>query len=336
MPLQIVHQDITKIKCDAIVDPTDWGYSGSGGADRAIHTTAGAELDRECAGLLPLATGDVAVTGGYKLPCRYVIHTVGPVWKGGAEDEAILLRSCYLNALVKAKALGVESIAFPLISSGTFGFPKDRVMKIALSAISDFLALSDTEPDVYLCVYSREAYELSDKTELEQFLGFGRNLSVTPRKNGSLPRYKLSETKADKAPLPMMANACFEMSFEDDLASWIKQQDDSFAVTLLKLIDKKGMTDVQCYKKANVSKKTFWKINNDPDYRPSKPTVLAFAIALELSLEETQNLLRTVGFSLSHSKVFDMIIEFYILNGNYDIFEINAALYQYDQVCLGC
>ena len=122
----------------------------------------------------------------------------------------------------------------------------------------------------------------------------------------------------------------------EDLSAWIKKQDDTFAVMLLKIIDKKGMTDVQCYKKANVSKGTFWKINNDPKYKPSKATVLAFAIALELSLDETELLLKTVGLSLSHSNVFDLIIEFYITNGNYDIYEINAALFKYDQVCLGC
>ena len=147
----------------------------------------------------------------------------------------------------------------------------------------------------------------------------------------------------EAAPLMKKASAvekeaCAELSCapSDTLDEWLKQQDDSFAVTLLKLIDKRHMTDVQCYKRANVSKKTFWKINNDPKYKPSKPTVIAFAIALELDLQETEALLKTVGFSLSHSNTFDMIIEFYIQQRIYDIFEINSALYKFDQVCLGC
>ena len=149
-----------------------------------------------------------------------------------------------------------------------------------------------------------------------------------------------SRSQGIAMPQAVESTACEAMplgaSAPQSLEDWLKHQDDTFAVTLLKLIDKKHITEVQCYKRANVSKKTFWKINNDPKYKPSKPTVLAFAIALELSLSETEDLLRTVGFSLSHSSTFDMIIEFYIRKGIYDIYEINAALYQFDQMCLGC
>ena len=132
MPFQIVHQDITLFSCDAIVDPTDWVYSGSGGTDLQIHRAAGPELRRECDRLFPLATGDVAVTKGYNLPCKHVIHTVGPVWCGGELNEQILLRGCYINALLAAKKQGDLSVAFPLIASGTFGFPKDQVLRIAI------------------------------------------------------------------------------------------------------------------------------------------------------------------------------------------------------------
>ena len=140
---------------------------------------------------------------------------------------------------------------------------------------------------------------------------------------------------SDKVSAPAPASVCAARS-APTLSEWIKKQDDTFAVLLLKLIDKKGMGDAECYKKANVHKNVFWKIKNDGKYRPGKPTVLAFAIALELSLEETEQLLRSAGFALSHNNLFDMIIEFYISNGIYDIFEINEALYKYDQSCLGC
>lgn len=338
MPLQIVRNDITQVVCDAIVNPTDSFYSGSGGTDLAVHTAAGAELAEECGTLEPLGSGEVAVTKAYGLPCKYVIHTVGPVWTGGDENESVLLRSCYLNALLKASSLGLSSVAFPLISSGTFGFPKDRVLRIATDAISDYLFNTDREMDVTVCVVNRDAFALSREIALREYIDGYRNprpmyaahaMSMAP-----IDREESYEC-CSQLPRPC-ASASVSAPKANKLSDWIKKQDDSFAVMLLKLIDQKGMSDVECYKKANVSKGTFWKINNDPKYRPSKATVLAFAIALELNLEETAQLLRTVGLSLSHSNLFDLIIEFYITNGNYDIYEINSALYQYDQVCLGC
>ena len=341
MPLQIIHQDITKVKCDAIVNPTDALFSGSGGTDLAVHTAAGAELDEECSKLGTLHKSEIVVTKGYRLPCDYILHTTGPIWTGGAKNEEALLRGCYINALFKASELGVKSIAFPLISSGTFGFPKDKVLRIALTAISNYLTYLDTDMDVFICVFNPEVYEISHSIELERFL-----MSKMERREASfweMDEFPCACAELEAAPLMKKASAvekeaCAELSCapSDTLDEWLKQQDDSFAVTLLKLIDKRHMTDVQCYKRANVSKKTFWKINNDPKYKPSKPTVIAFAIALELDLQETEALLKTVGFSLSHSNTFDMIIEFYIQQKIYDIFEINSALYKYDQVCLGC
>lgn len=342
MPLEIIHRDITTMACDAIVNPTDCLFSGSGGTDYAIHTAAGLGLRYECDELEPLSFGEVAVTGGYKLPCKYIIHTMGPVWTGGERCESVLLRSCYMNALFKASELGVKSIAFPLISSGTFNFPKDKVLRIAIDAISDYIANTDKEIFVTVCVYDREAFVLSKEIALKEYIY-----------EHMKPRFRYEKHALQMAPMTsyndadMVTECCSSYSMSaipvaeishsrDDLSDWIKKQDDTFAVMLLKLIDQKGMTDVQCYKKANVSKGTFWKINNDPNYRPSKATVLAFAIALELSIEETEQLLRTVGLALSHSNVFDLIVEFYITSGNYDIYEINAALFKYDQVCIGC
>ncbi|MDO4815617.1 MAG: macro domain-containing protein [Bacillota bacterium] len=341
MPLQIIHKDITTMDCDAIVNPTDSYFSGGGGTDRAIHTGAGPGLSAECERLEPLSFGEVAVTGGYKLPCRYIIHTMGPVWNGGYNCESVLLRSCYMNALFKASELGAKSIAFPLISSGTFGFPKDKVLRIAIDAISDYISNTDKEIFVTVCVHDREAFVLSKEIALKEYID-----------EHTKPRFRYEAHTVAMAPMhscngPEEMDACcasYSVSSiptakapsREDLSKWIKKQDDTFAVMLLKLIDEKGMTDVQCYKKANVSKGTFWKINNDPNYRPSKATVLAFAIALELSIEETEQLLRTVGLALSHSNLFDLIVEFYITNGNYDIYEINAALFKYDQVCIGC
>ena len=337
MPFSIVQGDITQMRVDAIVNPTDSRFSGSGGVDLAIHNAAGPDLAQACRQMKALRPSEVGVTKAYGLPCKFVIHTVGPTWKGGWANEQALLRSCYLNALsLAADKLGAESVAFPLISAGTFGFPKDRVLSIAAEAIRDFLNLPDQDMRVFLCVYDRNAYRVSRRGELERFLNstrvepLGKTMPMPEDWSQRIAMPRRAESAVYEEAMPCGAPA--PRSLED----WLKKQDDSFAVTLLKLIDRKRMTDVQCYKRANVSKKTFWKINNDPKYKPSKPTVLAFAIALELSLPETEDLLRTVGFSLSHSSTFDMIIEFYIRQGVYDIYEINAALYQFDQMCLGC
>jgi len=341
MPLQIIHRDITTMTVDAVVNPTDCLYSGSGGTDLAIHRAAGSELIRACGELKPLSFGEVAVTEGFNLPCRHIIHTMGPVWRGGNSNETMLLRSCYVNALIEARKMGLTSLAFPLISSGTFGFPKDRVLRIAIDAISDFLFSVDEDMEIYICVLQRNAFELSKTVALEEYIDRSRRfvyenhaLTMSAAEDmcfGAMP-CEVSLEDAYIKPAPKAARA----KMPQDLSTWLKKQDDSFAVTLLKLIDKKHMGDVQCYKKANVTKNTFWKIKNQADYKPSKPTVIAFAIALELNMEETELLLKSAGFSLSHNNLFDMIIEFYILNGYYDIFEINAALYQYDQQCLGC
>ena len=169
MPLQIIHRDITTMDCDAIVNPTDNCFSGSGGTDYAIHTAAGLGLRYECDSLEPLSFGEVAATGGYKLPCKYIIHTMGPVWTGGQRCESVLLRSCYMNALFKASELGAKSIAFPLISSGTFGFPKDKVLRIAIDAISDYIKSSDKEIDVTVCVHDREAFVLSKEIAISDY-----------------------------------------------------------------------------------------------------------------------------------------------------------------------
>ena len=331
MPFEIVHSDITRLRADAIVNPTDNRFSGAGGTDRSIHKGAGPLLRQACGGLGALRQSEIAVTEGYDLPCRYVFHTRGPIWTGGRKNEEALLRACYLNALLKAGEMGLSSVAFPLISSGTFGFPKDRVLSIATAAIRDYLSVTDGELQVFLCVYDKRAFEISHRMELERFLGVSKKTAAAPLPESR--RYRSAPMREEPDFTCCEAMPC---EAPQNLEDWLKHQDDSFAVTLLKLIDKKNLTEVQCYKRANVSKKTFWKINNDPKYRPSKPTVIAFAIALELSLGETEDLLRTVGFSLSHSNTFDMIIEFYIRKGIYDIYEINAALYQFDQVCLGC
>ena len=341
MPLQIIRQDITKMRVDAIVNTTNEEMIGYSGVDLAIHTIAGAELDSECAKLAPLGLGQAKLSGAYGLPCKYVIHTSGPVWCGGLVGESIILRSCYIESLKLAVKNGCRSVAFPLISSGVYGYPKDQVLKFAIQTITEFLF--DHELTVYLCVFDKESYSFSQKlfSDIQEFI----NDEYVDEHDEDF--YEAFDGSIDEMPMakciqaPMCADAMMprkrETSSADgkSLREYMKQMDRSFQEMLFDLIDESDMSDVECYKKANVDKRTFSKIKSNKDYKPSKQTVIAFAISLQLDMDTTQELLATAGFTLSRSKVFDKIIRYFIHNGNYDIFEINEALFEFDQQLLG-
>ena len=341
MPLQIIRQDITKMRVDAIVNTTNEEMIGYSGVDLAIHTIAGAELDAECAKLAPLGLGQAKLSGAYGLPCKYVIHTSGPVWRGGLVGESIILRSCYIESLKLAVKNECRSVAFPLISSGVYGYPKDQVLKFAIQTITEFLF--DHELTVYLCVFDKESYSFSQKlfSDIQEFI----NDEYVDEHDEDF--YEAFDGSIDEIPMakclqaPMCADAMIPRKRETSSAAgkslreYMKQMDRSFQEMLFDLIDESGMTDVECYKKANVDKRTFSKIKSNKDYKPSKQTVIAFAISLQLDMDTTQELLATAGFTLSRSKVFDKIIRYFIHNGNYDIFEINEALFEFDQQLLG-
>lgn len=341
MPLQIIRQDITKIRVDAIVNTTNEEMIGYSGVDLAVHTVAGEGLDAECAKLAPLGLGQAKISGAYNLPCKYVIHTSGPVWRGGLVGESIILRSCYIESLKLAVKHGCRSVAFPLISSGVYQYPKDQVLKFAIQTITEFLF--ENELTVYICVFDKESYTFCQKlfADIQEFIDdeyvdehdedFYDNYEDRPP-----DRPVEMKVCADAIAAPISAREEFSSAKGGSLKEYIKQMDRSFREMLFDLIDESGMTDVECYKKANVDKRTFSKIKSNKDYKPSKQTVIAFAISLKLDMDTTQELLATAGFTLSRSKVFDKIIRYFIHNGNYDIFEINEALFEFDQALLGC
>lgn len=349
LPLQIVRQDITKMQVDAIVNTTNAQMVGYSGVDLAVHTAAGPMLDAECEKIRPLGLGTAKITGAYNLDAKYVIHTSGPVWHGGLAGESIILKSCYVESLKLAVANGCESVAFPLISSGNYGYPKDKVLRFAIQVITEFLF--DHELTVYLCVYDRKSYEFSRVifNEISEFiddddvedLKADYNAEIEWLESRVLPNEITRRDRSALAPMcasmPAPQRAEYGSVKNKTLEEYMKAMDKSFAYKLFDLIDSKGMTDVECYKKANVDKKTFSKIKCNPDtYKPSKQTAVAFAIALELTLDETQDLLASAGLTLSRSFVFDKIIRYYLQKGVYDIFEINEALFEFDQVLLGC
>ncbi len=337
MPLQIVRNDITNMKVDAIVNAAKNSLLGGGGVDGCIHRAAGPKLLAACRALGGCETGSAKITKGYDLPCRYVIHTVGPVYRDGCHGEREQLISCYRSSLALAKKARCKTVAFPLISSGVYGYPVDQALGIAVDTISAFLL--ENEMTVYIVIFDKKAYRISETlyTDIQAYIN-GRCAdaqtarpcaSMRPRKamRPSAPIHRAVEQAAPEA-----AEFCAEARTLEDA---VKQLDESFSEMLLRKIDQSGMTDVQVYKKANIDRKLFSKIRSDRRYKPSKPTVLAFAMAVELAVEETKELLMKAGFALSHSSKFDIIIEFFISRGNYNIFEINEALFAFDQNLLG-
>lgn len=330
MPLEIVRNDITKMTVDAIVNAANESLLGGGGVDGAIHYAAGPELLAECKTLGGCKTGKAKITGGYNLPAKYVIHTVGPIYEDGKHGEKALLESCYRESLALAKAHNCETVAFPLISSGVYGYPKDQALKVAIDVISDFLLENDMT--VYIVIFDKAAYKISEKlfSDIAEYIDDNYVDVHTD--------YRRESMRMNMPIQPIMAAdmcECKAMAPDDDLDAKLKQIDESFSQMLLRKIDEKGMTDAECYKKANIDRKLFSKIRSDIHYKPSKPTAIAFAISLELTLDETEDMLKKAGFALSHSNKFDIIIEYFIGKGNYNIFEINEALFAFDQSLLG-
>lgn len=345
MPLQIIRNDITKVECDAIVNAANSTLLGGGGVDGAIHKAAGRGLLLECMKLGGCRVGEAKITKGYNLPCKYVIHTVGPKWKGGNNNEQKLLKSCYRNSLELAKENNCESVAFPLISSGVYGYPMNEAFKLAVDTVAEFLMHNDML--VYIVVYNKNALAAGSKlfTDIAQYIDDNYVAEHSPydRRRINNVRESIPLNRAWSSFDDEECYACTEAqimskpSFEDtaDLSDIVITLDESFSQMLLRKIDEKGMTDSECYKKANIDRKLFSKIRSNPEYKPSKPTVIAFCIALELSLAETNEMLLKAGFALSHSNKFDVIIEYFIKRENYNIFEINEALFAFDQSLLG-
>ena len=333
MPLEIVRNDITKMKVDAIVNAANESLLGGGGVDGAIHRAAGAGLLAECRTLGGCKTGKAKITGGYNLPAKYVIHTVGPVYNDGKHGEKALLESCYRESLTLAKEQGCETVAFPLISSGIYGYPKDRALKVAIDVIGDFLL--ENEMTVYIVIFDKTAYRISEKlfTDIAEYIDDNYVNEHTDYRRESMRMSAPVQASSDFLAADLCE--CKAMLDDDDLDKRIRQIDESFSQMLLRKIDEKGMTDAECYKKANIDRKLFSKIRSNIHYKPSKPTAIAFAISLELSLEETVDMLKKAGFALSRSNKFDIIIEYFISKGNYNIFEINEALFAFDQSLLG-
>ena len=335
MPFSIVRNDITLMAVDAIVNTANPQPVVGAGTDARIHAKAGPRLlqARQKIGSIP--RGQAAITPAFDLQAKYVIHTVGPVWIDGSQKEETLLRRCYDNSLQLALTHGCSSVAFPLISTGNYGFPKDKALQIAIAAFSAFLA--EHEMQIYLVVFDRLAFRLSEAlfhgvaSYIDENYVAAYSISEERFCRESSPRRQATRANCIEACEPLSAPVHKQLS----LADILRQEDAGFTETLLRRIDQTGKKDSEIYKKANLSKQHFSKIRHNPHYKPTKATALALAIALELSLEDTRDLIGRAGYALTNSSKFDLIIRYFIEQRNFNIIEINIALYEFDQPLLG-
>jgi len=342
LPLEIIRHDLTRMKVEAIVNAANTQLQQGGGVCGAIFAAAGADrLQAECNTLAPCPVGQAVLTQAYDLPADFIIHTVGPVWQGGEHNEEVLLRSCYRSSLTLAKERGLHSIAFPLISSGIYGYPKDQALQVAMKAIGEFLL--EHEMQVSLVVYDADSYQISKShyRDLQMFIDDNyveehlqrrdrlrnQRFDVVEEKN----LYELSYREAPAIPKQKSAHATSVRSFvvKDFPLS------ETFSEMLFRHIDQSGLTDPEVYRRANMDRRLFSKIRSNPEYQPSKNTALALAVALKLNLDQTTDLLRRAGYALSPSSMFDLIVEYFIREQLFDIFEINAVLFDYKQSLLG-
>ena len=353
MPLEIIRADIATICADAIVNSANPLPIVGRGVDSRLHAAAGPRLlaARERVGAL--AVGEAVATEAGALPARYVIHTVGPLWGGGSGEA----EACYRNSLNLALSLGCGSVAFPLISTGTYGFPKDLALRVAIHTIGSFL--SEHDLDVMLVVYDPESYQLSEDLfgSVQSFIDehfegadqlpaddmftyasppratYEGSLSAIPAFEEAPPSFAPSSpSSTDRPPHKLGFLDRFRRRQLEDV---VNQVDETFSEALLRMIDERGLTDPEVYKRANIDRKLFSKIRSNPAYQPSKATAIALAVALRLSLDETRDLIGRAGYALTHASKGDLIVEYFISQGVFDIFLINETLFAFDQALIG-
>lgn len=327
MPFEIVRNDIVNMQVDAVVNTADPNPVIGSGVDSGIHKKAGHELlvARKKIGCIEF--GDAVITPGFGLDARYVIHTAGPVWEDGNHGEEQILTSCYRKSLSLAKEHECGSIAFPLMATDNYGFPKPLALQIAVREISTFLL--ENEMQIYLVVFGKEAFALSEKLFKSVSSYIDENYLRSNRIHEDIcPARALEHCRHMSVGTAVPMNS-------DDWGQLLKDLDAGFSETLLQLIDRTGKKDSEIYKKANVDRRLFSKIRNNMDYKPSKTTALAFAFALELDIDETKDFIGRAGFALSHSSKFDVIVEYFLVNRNYNVFELNEVLFAFDQPLIG-
>lgn len=349
MPFEIVRNDITKVKADAIVNSANRHPICGGGTEYQIYEAAGREdllKAREQVG--PLDVAEVAVTPAFALGAKYIIHTVGPKWNDGKSGEIAALANCYRNALEKAKELGCQSIAFPLISSGVFRFPKDYAVRIATQTIGEFLQIN--EMLVTLVVFDRKAFEVSEDlySDIQAFIDDNyvqdkyegvRRYARRRWQGRNVPDEECEDMALQSPQIPAEEPLYCAMKLAEkssaSLDDILAKPGETFCDKLFNLIHEKNLDDVEVYKKANLDRKHFSKIRSNVKYKPTKKTALALAIALHLNMDETKDLLARAELALSPSNRGDLVVSYFIERGMFDIWEINNMLFKFGLPTLG-
>lgn len=354
MPFKIIRNDITKVHADAIVNTANPQPIYANGTDRAVYEAAGSELlleERKKIG--EIARGDAAVTKAYHLHAKYIIHTVGPIWKDGTAHEFEILESCYTKSLEKAVELECTSIAFPLIATGVYGFPKDKALQIAISVFSRFLMTQEMQ--IILVVFDKKAFQLSRQMvgEIDSYIdanyvkeyqksgypgeAFGNRRGHEEREEENRRCFESriltqKEVFYDAAPLPPEPE---RMPSKHSLEEELNQLGPTFHEKLFELLGQSGMENKEIWKAANLDRKHFSKIQCDAGYHPKKKTVMALCIALKLNLEQAVDLMARADWAFSPSSKFDLIVKKAILDHQYDIMQLNVVLFQYTNQVLG-
>lgn len=374
MPFSIVRDDISRVHADVLVNAANVRLAPGGGVCGALFSAAGFdEMRAACEAIGGCATGDAVATPAFNLPARWCVHAVGPIWRGGRAHEEELLHRCYRSAFARAVELGARSVAFPLISAGIYGFPVERALAIAREEVAAFLRHHD-EVALTLVVFERAVVQMGNALveQVQEYIDdeYVDSSSFMRRDTGELER-ELQWTEDASAPLsmemaePVAPPECLQeddastvmpsasrlfvasnirmpgapsragATLDAEIAQLVSTLDAPFSTTLLALIDARGMTDAEVYHRANISRQLFSKIRGNESYRPSKQTVVALAIALELDMSATQDLLARAGFTLSKSSKFDVIVRFFIERSIYDLFQLNEVLFAYDLPLVG-
>jgi len=348
MSFKIVQNDIVKVKTNAIVNTANPYPVIGDGEDSDIYEAAGStELLRERVKIGNIARGDAKATPAFKLQAKYIIHTVGPVWIDGKSREVETLKSCYVRSMELAASLQCKSIAFPLISAGHYGFPKDVALSTALECFNGFL-LKYPDMEITLVVYDPAAVEMSSRIfgDLESFIdekyidekkerALGRQtVSNDPRMMERYRREKERASSAERAAASAVGPSAASLAESDawgypEKKSVLDEEGQyTFQEYLLKLIDREELTDPEFYHAAGLSRQVFSKIRSNKDYQPSKETAVACALALKLSFDEAKALLETAGYAFSRTQMFDVVIVYCIEHGEFDLLDVNMALFK--------
>lgn len=374
MPFSIVRDDISRVHADVLVNAANVRLAPGGGVCGALFSAAGFdEMRAACEAIGGCATGDAVATPAFNLPARWCVHAVGPIWRGGRAHEEELLHRCYRSAFARAVELGARSVAFPLISAGIYGFPVERALAIVREEVAVFLKHHD-KIELTLVVFERAVVQMGNALveQVQEYIDdeYVDSSSFMRRDTGKLER-ELRWTEDASAPHsvemaePVSLPECLQeddastvmpsasrpfvasgirmsgspsragATLDSEIAQLVATLDAPFSTTLLALIDARGMTDAEVYHRANISRQLFSKIRGNESYRPSKQTVVALAIALELDMSATQDLLARAGFTLSKSGKLDVIVRFFIERGIYDLFQLNEVLFAYDLPLVG-